>query len=220
MHGGVARDALGTENLTALKEGCANLLRHIENLKSFGVPVVVGINRFISDTDAEIKLLQEVCAGVGTEAIECTHWADGSAGAEKLAQAVAARCEQPNDFHFLYPDEMGLWDKVQTIARKIYRAGTVSAAANVRRQIAGFEERGYGKLPVCMAKTQMSFSADPTLRGAPEGFDVNVREVRLAAGAGFMVAICGDIMTMPGLPRVPAANNIYLNENGQIEGLF
>jgi formate--tetrahydrofolate ligase len=220
MHGGVARDALGVENLAALRDGCANLLRHIENIRSFGVPVVVGINRFTSDTDAEIGLLQEVCAGVGTEAIECTHWADGSAGAEKLAEAVVARTEQPNDFHFLYPDEMGLWDKIETIARKIYRAGSVSAPASVRRQIAGFEERGYGRLPVCMAKTQMSFTADPSVRGAPEGFDVNIREARLAAGAGFVVAICGDIMTMPGLPRVPAANNIHLNDDGQIEGLF
>ncbi|MBT5457037.1 MAG: formate--tetrahydrofolate ligase [Rhodospirillaceae bacterium] len=220
MHGGVARDALGTENVEALREGSANLLRHIENLKKFGVPVVVGINRFISDTDAEIALIQEVCKDVGTEAIECTHWGDGSAGAEALAEAVVARAEAPSDFEMLYPDDMPLWDKIETIATKIYRAGSVSAPANVRRLIAGFEEKGYGKLPVCMAKTQMSFSADPTLRGAPEGFDVNIREVRLAAGAGFMVAVCGDIMTMPGLPRVPAANSIKLNEKGQIEGLF
>ena len=220
MHGGVARDALGAENLAALRHGSANLLRHIENIKGFGVPVVVGINRFIADTDAEIALLREVCAGADTEAIECTHWADGSAGAEKLAEAVVARAEQPNDFHVLYPDEMGLWDKIETIATRIYRAGSVSAPAAVRRQIEGFEERGYGALPVCMAKTQMSFSADPGLRGAPEGFDVNIREARLSAGAGFVVAICGDIMTMPGLPRVPAANSIHLNADGQIEGLF
>jgi formate--tetrahydrofolate ligase len=220
MHGGVARDALGTENVEALREGCANLLRHIENLKKFGVPVVVGINRFISDTDAEIAVIQETCDTVGTEAIECTHWADGSAGAEALAEAVVTRADEPSEFEMLYPDDMPLWDKIETIATKIYRAGSVSAPANVRRQIAGFEKKGYGNLPVCMAKTQMSFSADPTLRGAPEGFDVNVREVRLAAGAGFMVAVCGDIMTMPGLPRVPAANSIKLNADGQIEGLF
>lgn len=220
MHGGVARDALGTENIGALREGSANLLRHIENLKKFGVPVVVGINRFISDTDAEVALIQEVCKEVGTEAIECTHWGDGSAGAEALAEAVVARAEAPSDFEMLYPDDMKLWDKIETIATKIYRAGSVTAPANVKRLIAGFEEKGYGNLPVCMAKTQMSFSADPTLRGAPEGFDVNIREVRLAAGAGFLVAVCGDIMTMPGLPRVPAANSIKLNEKGQIEGLF
>ena len=220
MHGGVARDDLGTENLTALREGCANLLRHIENLKSFGVPVVVGINRFIADTDAEIALLEEVCAENGSQAIECTHWADGSAGAEELAQAVVEKCEEPNSFDFLYPDDMGLWEKIETIATKIYRAGSVSAPAAVKRQLAGFEKRGYGNLPVCMAKTQMSFSADPTVRGAPTGFDVNVREVRLAAGAGFIVAVCGDIMTMPGLPKVPAANSIRLNDEDQIEGLF
>jgi formate--tetrahydrofolate ligase len=220
MHGGVARDALGTENLTALREGCANLLRHIENLKGFGVPVVVGINRFTSDTDAEIDLIQEVCTEVGAQAIECTHWADGGAGAEHLAKAVVEKCEEPGDFNFLYPDDMGLWEKIETIATRIYRAGSVSASSAVRRQLAGFEKRGYGKLPVCMAKTQMSFSADASVRGAPTGFDVNVREVRLAAGAGFIVAICGDIMTMPGLPKVPAANSIRLNDQGHIEGLF
>jgi len=220
MHGGVARNDLGTENLEALREGSANLLRHIDNLKKFGVPVVVGINRFISDTDAEIALIQEVCGEVGAEAIECTHWGDGSAGAEALAEAVVARAETPSDFEMLYPDDMGLWDKIETIAAKIYRAGSVSAPDLVKRQLAGFEEKGYGNLPVCMAKTQMSFSADPSVLGAPEGFDVHVREVRLAAGAGFIVAICGNIMTMPGLPRVPAANSIMLNESGQIEGLF
>jgi len=196
------------------------LLRHIENIKSFGVPVVVGINRFISDTDAEIALLQEVCKGVGTQGIECTHWADGSAGAETLADAIVKKAESPNNFNFLYPDDISIWDKIETIATKIYRAGSVSAPDAVRRQIVSFEDRGYKNLPVCMAKTQMSFSADPAVRGAPEGFDVHVREVRLAAGAGFVVAVCGNIMTMPGLPRVPAANNIRLNEQGQIEGLF
>ena len=220
MHGGVARDALGTENLSALREGYANMLRHIENLKSFGVPVVVGINRFTSDTDAEIALIEEVCTESGTQAIECTHWADGSAGARALANAVVEKCEEPSNFDYLYPEDMGLWEKIETIATKIYRAGSVSAPDIVRRQLKGFEERGYGNLPVCMAKTQMSFSADPTVRGAPTGFDVHVREVRLAAGAGFIVAVCGNIMTMPGLPKVPAANSIQLNEEGQIEGLF
>ena len=220
MHGGVARDGLGTENLAAVREGCANLCRHIENIKSFGVPIVVGINRFTSDTDAEIALIEEVCAEIGTQAIECTHWADGSAGAEALAKAIVEKAEAPNDFDFLYPDDMGLWDKIETIATKIYRAGSVSATDAVRRQLDSFEKRGYGTLPVCMAKTQMSFSADPAVRGAPTGFDVHVREVRLAAGAGFVVAVCGNIMTMPGLPKVPAANSIQLNDQGQIEGLF
>jgi formate--tetrahydrofolate ligase len=220
MHGGVARDELGTENVPALREGCANLLRHIENIKGFGVPVVVGINRFISDTDAEIALLEEVCAANVAEAIECTHWADGGAGAEALAAAIVDKCEEPNKFDFLYPDDLGLWDKIETIATRIYRAGSVSAPDAVRRQLEGFEKRGYGNLPVCMAKTQMSFSADPAVRGAPTGFDVHVREVRLAAGAGFVVAVCGNIMTMPGLPKVPAANSIHLNNQGQIEGLF
>jgi formate--tetrahydrofolate ligase len=220
MHGGVARNELGAENLAALRAGCANLLRHIENIRSFGVPVTVGINRFTSDTDAEIALLQEVCAEAGTRAVECTHWADGSAGAEALAEAVVADTQRKSEFRFLYPDDMTLWDKIETIATKIYRAGSVTATDAVRRQIAGFEERGYGNVPVCMAKTQMSFTADPAVRGAPTGFTVNIREARLAAGAGFVVAICGDIMTMPGLPRVPAANSIRLNEAGQIEGLF
>jgi len=216
----VARNELGAENLAALRAGCANLLRHIENIRSFGVPVTVGINRFTSDTDAEIALLQEVCAEAGTRAVECTHWADGSAGAEALAEAVVADTQRKSEFRFLYPDDMTLWDKIETIATKIYRAGSVTATDAVRRQIAGFEERGYGNVPVCMAKTQMSFTADPAVRGAPTGFTVNIREARLAAGAGFVVAICGDIMTMPGLPRVPAANSIRLNEAGQIEGLF
>ncbi|MDC0033294.1 formate--tetrahydrofolate ligase [Alphaproteobacteria bacterium] len=220
MHGGVAKDELGTENLAALREGCANLLRHIENIKKFGVPVVVGINRFTSDTDAEIGLIEKVCAEIGIQAIECTHWADGSAGAEALAEAIVEKTEAPNYFEFLYPDDMSLWDKIETISTKIYRAGSVSAPDNVRRQLVGFEENGYGNLPVCMAKTQMSFTTDPAVRGAPTGFDVHVREVRLAAGAGFVVAVCGNIMTMPGLPKVPAANSIQLNNKSQIEGLF
>ncbi len=220
MHGGVAKDDLGTENIEALRAGAANMLRHIENIKSFGVPVIVGINRFLTDTDAEIKLLQDVCAEAGSKAVECTHWADGGAGAEELAHAVVEMAEQPNDFDYLYPDDMPLWEKIETVAKKIYRAGSVSASVAVRRQLETFEKRGYGNFPVCMAKTPLSFSADPKLLGAPEGFDVNIREVRLSAGAGFIVAICGDIMTMPGLPRVPSADSIRLNADGQIEGLF
>ena len=220
MHGGVPRTELGKENLKALEAGCANLLRHIENVKSFGVPVAVGINRFIADTDAEIALIKKLVATQGVEAIECTHWGDGSAGAEELARLVTKLADQKNDFHFLYPDEMPLWEKIETIAKKIYRAGTVTAPEGVKRQIATFQERGYGNIPVCMAKTQMSFTTDPTKMGAPTGHELAVREARLSAGAGFLVAVCGDIMTMPGLPKVPAAYNMTVNAKGQIEGLF
>ena len=220
MHGGVAKEDLGKENIEAVRTGAANMLRHIENIKSFGVPVVVGINRFLTDTDAEIELLQDICADAGSKAVECTHWANGGAGAEELAHEIVAMSDQPNNFEYLYPDEMPLWEKIETVAKKIYRAGTVSASAAVRNQLSILEKRGYGNFPVCMAKTPLSFSTDPKLIGAPEGFDVNIREVRLSAGAGFIVAICGDIMTMPGLPRVPSADSIRLNEQGQIEGLF
>ena len=220
MHGGVAKEDLGKENIEAVRTGAANMLRHIENIKSFGVPVVVGINRFLTDTDAEIELLQDICADAGSKAVECTHWANGGAGAEELAHEIVAMSDQPNNFEYLYPDEMPLWEKIETVAKKIYRAGTVSASAAVHNQLSTLEKRGYGSFPVCMAKTPLSFSTDPKLMGAPEGFDVNIREVRLSAGAGFIVAICGDIMTMPGLPRVPSADSIRLNEQGQIEGLF
>ena len=220
MHGGVAKEDLGKENIEAVRTGAANMLRHIENIKSFGVPVVVGINRFLTDTDAEIELLQDICADAGSKAVECTHWANGGAGAEELAREIVAMSDQPNNFEYLYPDEMPLWEKIETVAKKIYRAGTVSASAAVHNQLSTLEKRGYGNFPVCMAKTPLSFSTDPKLMGAPEGFDVNIREVRLSAGAGFIVAICGDIMTMPGLPRVPSADSIRLNEQGQIEGLF
>ncbi|MGA0313866.1 MAG: formate--tetrahydrofolate ligase [Alphaproteobacteria bacterium] len=220
MHGGVAKEDLGKENIQAVRTGAANMLRHIENIKSFGVPVVVGINRFLTDTDAEIELLQDICADAGSKAVECTHWANGGAGAEELAHEIVAMSDQPNNFEYLYPDEMPLWEKIETVAKKIYRAGTVSASAAVHNQLSTLEKRGYGNFPVCMAKTPLSFSTDPKLMGAPEGFDVNIREVRLSAGAGFIVAICGDIMTMPGLPRVPSADSIRLNEQGQIEGLF
>ena len=221
MHGGVARDALGEENVPAVREGVANLRRHIENIQGFGVPVIVALNHFNADTADEVAVVTEACAAHGVEAVDCTHWGEGSAGATALAEKVVAAAETPNrGFRFLYPDEMPLWDKIETIARNIYKAGTVSAPDRVRRQIDGYQEGGYGALPVCMAKTPLSFSADPALRGAPEGHDLQVREVRLANGAGFLVAICGDIMTMPGLPRVPAANNITVNDRGEIEGLF
>ena len=221
MHGGVARDALGAENVAAVRDGVANLKRHIENIQGFGVPVVVALNHFNADTSDEVAVVAEACAGYGVESVDCTHWGEGSAGAVALAEKVVAAAEAPNPgFRFLYPDEMPLWDKIETIARNIYKAGTVSAPDRVRRQIDGYQNDGYGALPVCMAKTPLSFSADPALRGAPEGHDLHVREVRLANGAGFLVAICGDIMTMPGLPRVPAANAITVNGRGEIEGLF
>ena len=220
MHGGVPRAELGTENLKALEAGCANLLRHVENVSSYGVPAVVGINRFVADTDAEIALIREQCAKVGAEAIECTHWSDGGAGAEALGRKVIELAAQPSEFKTLYPDDMSLWDKIETIAKKIYRAGNVSAPDRVKKQLETFESQGFRNVPVCMAKTQMSFSTDPTRMGAPTGHDFSVRDVRMSAGAGFLVAICGDIMTMPGLPRVPAANSITLNDKGQVEGLF
>jgi formate--tetrahydrofolate ligase len=221
MNGGVAKADLGAENVAAVQAGCANLGRHIENLASFGVPVVVAINHFVTDTDAEIAAVQDYVAENGSRAILCKHWAQGSAGITELAQVVADIADQDQArFATLYPDDMGLFAKIETIAQKIYRADTVIADAKIRDQLASWEAQGYGHLPVCMAKTQYSFTTDPERRGAPTGFSVPVREVRLAAGAGFIVAICGEIMTMPGLPRVPSAESIMLNADGQIEGLF
>ena len=221
MHGGVPRSELGAENTEAVGAGAANLIRHVEILRGFGVPVIVALNRFASDSDAEIAAVSEACARAGAEAVECTHWAEGAAGAAALAEKVAAAAERPSPgFAFLYPDEMPLWEKIETVARRVYKAGAVSAPDRVRRQLAAWQDGGYGALPVCMAKTPLSLSADPALLGAPEGHDLTVRDVRLAAGAGFVVAVCGDIMTMPGLPRVPAANAITVNDRGEIEGLF
>ena len=221
MNGGVAKSDLGAENVAAVQAGCANLGRHIENVKSFGVPVVVGINHFAGDTEAEIAAVKAYVAAQGSEAILCKHLAEGSAGIEDLARRVAELAEGGSaDFRTLYPDEMGLMAKIETIATRIYRAGSVTADAGVRAQLKAWEEAGYGHLPVCMAKTQYSFSTDPNLRGAPEGHVIPVREVRLSAGAGFVVAICGEIMTMPGLPKVPASETIRLNDAGLIEGLF
>jgi formate--tetrahydrofolate ligase len=221
MNGGVAKADLGAENVAAVKAGCANLGRHIENVKSFGVPVVVGINHFAGDTDAEVEAVKAYVAAQGSKAILCKHWAQGSAGIEDLARHVVELAEGGSaDFHTLYPDEMGLMAKIETIATRIYRAGSVTADASVRAQLKAWEDAGYGHLPVCMAKTQYSFSTDPNLRGAPEGHVIPVREVRLSAGAGFVVAICGEIMTMPGLPKVPASETIRLNDAGLIEGLF
>ncbi|MGB1863009.1 MAG: formate--tetrahydrofolate ligase [Candidatus Puniceispirillum sp.] len=221
MNGGVAKADLGAENVAAVQAGCPNLGRHIENLKSFGVPVVVAVNHFVTDTDAEIKALQDYVAEQGSEAIVSKHWEHGSKGSEALAIRVAeiADAEMAN-FAPIYPDEMPLLEKIETIAKRIYRADEVIADQKIRDQLKQWEEQGYGHLPVCMAKTQYSFSTDPNLRGAPTGHSVPVREVRLSAGAGFIVAICGEIMTMPGLPRVPSAESIMLNDKGQIEGLF
>jgi formate--tetrahydrofolate ligase len=221
MNGGVKKEDLGKENVDAVKKGCANLGRHIENVKQFGVPVVVAVNHFASDTDAEIAAMKEYVASQGAEAILCKHWAKGSAGIEELAHKVVALAEGGStQFSPLYPDEMGLFDKIDTIVKRIYRGSEAIADKSVRDQLKAWEEAGYGNLPVCMAKTQYSFSTDPNLRGAPTGHVVPVREVRLSAGAGFVVAICGEIMTMPGLPKVPSSEKIFLNEYGQIEGLF
>jgi len=220
MNGGVAKADLGAENVEAVKKGVANLLRHIENVQKFGVPAVVAINHFIADTDAEIDVIREAVAAKGTEAILCQHWAKGSEGTEELAKKVVEIVEAGKaDFKPLYPAEMSLWDKINTIATEIYRADSATADASVKKQLQAWEEAGFGNLPVCMAKTQYSFTTDPTKLGAPSGHTIPVREVRLAAGAGFIVAICGEIMTMPGLPKVPSAEHIRL-EDGRIEGLF
>ena len=221
MNGGVAKADLGAENVTAVNDGCPNLGRHIENLKSFGVPVVVAINHFVTDTDAEVQAVKDYVASQGSEAILSKHWEFGSEGSADLAKRVSeiADADMAN-FAPIYPDEMPLFEKIETIAKRIYRADEVLADKKIRDQLRQWEEQGYGNLPVCMAKTQYSFSTDPNLRGAPTGHSVPVREVRLSAGAGFIVAICGEIMAMPGLPRVPSAEAIMLNDDGQIDGLF
>ncbi|MBL9061548.1 formate--tetrahydrofolate ligase [Tabrizicola sp.] len=221
MNGGVAKADLGAENVEAVKKGCPNLGRHIANVKSFGVPVVVAINHFYSDTDAEVAAVKAYVAEQGAEAILCKHWANGSAGIEDLAKKVVALAEGGSaNFAPLYPDEMPLFQKLQTIAKRIYHADDVIADKAIRDQLKAWEAAGYGNLPICVAKTQYSFTTDPTVRGAPTGHTVPVREVRLSAGAGFIVAICGEIMTMPGLPKVPSAEVIRLNDAGQVEGLF
>jgi formate--tetrahydrofolate ligase len=221
MNGGVKKDDLGQENVDAVLKGCPNLGRHIENVKQFGVPVVVAINHFGTDTDAEIEAVKAYVKEQGTDAILCRHWAEGSAGIEDLAHKVVELAESGQaQFAPLYPDEMKLFDKIDTIVKRIYRGSEAVADKSVRDQLHQWEAQGYGNLPVCMAKTQYSFSTDPNLRGAPTGHVVPIREVRLSAGAGFVVAICGEIMTMPGLPKSPSSERIFLNEEGQIEGLF
>ena len=221
MNGGVGKADLGTENVAAVQNGCSNLGRHIENLKLFGVPVVVAINHFVTDTDAEVEAIKAYAESQGSEAILCQHWSKGSDGAKDLAKRVVEIVEE-GSAHFapLYPDEMSLLEKIETVAKRVYRADAVIADKKIRDQLKSWEDQGYGHLPVCMAKTQYSFTTDPTRRGAPTGHSLPVREVRLSAGAGFIVVVCGEIMTMPGLPRVPSAEAICLNEEGLIDGLF
>jgi len=221
MHGGVAKEDLKKENVEALKKGLANLGRHIENVKKFGVPIAVAVNHFITDTDAEVTAITDFCRDHGVEGFKCTHWADGGKGTEALAKHVAELADKgSSQFHPIYDDAMPLWDKVKTIAREIYRADDIVADKSVRDQFKAYERQGYGKFPICMAKTQYSFSTDPNLKGAPSNHVVPIREVRLSAGAEFIVVICGDIMTMPGLPKVPSAESIGLDAKGQIAGLF
>ncbi|OOY12167.1 formate--tetrahydrofolate ligase [Thioclava marina] len=220
MNGGVAKADLGAENVAAVEKGCANLARHIANTKGFGVPVVVAINHFTADTEAEIAAVRAAAEAQGVEAVLCTHWADGGAGAEALAEKIVELTESPSHFAPLYPDDMGLFDKIEVIAKRIYHAGEVVADKKILDQLRDWEAAGYRELPICIAKTQYSFSSDPTLIGAPEGHILPIREVRLSAGAGFVVVICGEIMTMPGLPRHPAAEKIGLDADGRITGLF
>ena len=221
MQGGVAKTDLGIENVAALEVGCKNLGQHIRNLGNYSVPLVVAINHFTADTDAEVAVVEKFCEEFGVKAIKTTHWADGGAGATELAAHVADLCDSgASQFRTLYQDDLSLWEKAQRVARKMYGADDIIADKKVRDELARFEADGYGHYPVCMAKTQYSFSTDPNLLGAPTGHVVPIREVRLAAGAEFVVIVCGAIMTMPGLPRVPAANNIRVGSTGQIEGLF
>ena len=221
MNGGITKEHLSAESVEAVTDGCSNLGRHIENMKSFGVPVVVAINHFVTDTEKELNAIKLFVENEGSEAIVCKHWANGSKGTLALAEKVAAIADNKNSqFVTLYPDDMTLFEKIETIAKRIYRADEVQADKSIIDQLKSWEEAGYGHLPICMAKTQYSFSTDPNLRGAPTGYSLPIREVRLSAGAGFVVVICGQIMTMPGLPRIPSAESIYLNEDGQIEGLF
>ena len=226
MHGGVQKDALGGEDLKALAKGLSNLRRHVQNVRKFGVPAVVAINHFTSDTPAEHRLIQEYCrTELGVEAVVCSHWAHGSRGTEELAHKVVALAETPapldgRGFRPLYPLDMPLWDKMRTIATEIYGASDIIADKKVRDQFRTLEAEGYGNLPICVAKTQYSFSTDPALRGAPSGHIVPIREITLSAGAGFLVVVCGEIMRMPGLPRVPSAEKIHIDQQGRIEGLF
>jgi formate--tetrahydrofolate ligase len=221
MHGGVAKDDLKAENAAAVAKGCDNLKRHLENLRKFGVPPIVAINKFVADTDKEVAEVMKAAESVGIKAVLCNHWREGSKGTETLARQVVEIADSgQSKFKPLYPDDMPLRDKVKTIATEIYRAADISCDASIEARFKELQDGGYGSLPVCMAKTQYSFSTDPNKRGAPTGHIVPVRELRLSAGAEFVVVITGEILTMPGLPRTPSANVIGLNEQGQIEGLF
>jgi formate--tetrahydrofolate ligase len=220
MHGGVAKAALGAADVAAVRRGAPNLMRHVENMRGFGLPVVVALNHFTGDTEAETEAVQAALAPLGVRVVLCRHWAEGAAGAAGLAEAVQALLAGPSDFQPLYESALPLADKIRTVAKRVYRAADVTFDPAALKKLAGYERAGFGGLPVCMAKTQYSFSADPTLLGAPEGFSLPVRDVRLSAGAGFVVALCGDIMTMPGLPRIPAANSIGLDSDGEVTGLF
>jgi formate--tetrahydrofolate ligase len=220
MHGGVAREALGAENVAAVTKGSSNLARHITNVRKFGVPVVVALNRFDGDTDAEIEAVRHAARQHDSETILCTHWSDGGKGCVDLARAVVDLCDRDGVlFRQLYGDDLKLWDKVEAIATSLYGASEIAADTNVRQRFRELQAEGFGRFPICMAKTQYSFSTDPSLRGAPSGHVVVIREVRLSAGAEFVVVITGDIMTMPGLPKVPSAVSMRLNEAGLIEGL-
>ena len=221
MHGNVSKEDLKNENVTALNKGLVNLERHINNVRKFGLPVTVAINHFITDSQKEVDAVLDFCKTQGVKASMCTHWSNGGKGTTELAQNVVEICEEnKNTFKFLYEDDLPLFKKIEKIGLEIYHASAVVADTKVRQQLKDFESKGYGKLPVCIAKTQYSFSTDPNLKGAPTGHVLPVREVRLSSGAEFIVVICGDIMTMPGLPSVPAANSIKLNTKGEIEGLF
>ena len=221
MHGGVAKDDLKNENVDALKKGLVNLQRHIENVKKFGLPVAIAVNHFIKDTEKEVKALIEFCEKLGVKASLCKHWANGGEGTKDLASHIVELCEKNEaKFKFLYESKTPLFKKIETIAKEIYRADEVIADTKIRDQLKSFEEAGYGDLPICVAKTQYSFSTDPSLKGAPTGHSLPIREIRLSSGAEFIVVVCGAIMTMPGLPRVPAADSIRLNKKGEIEGLF
>ena len=221
MHGDVSKEDLKNENVNALKKGLVNLERHINNVRKFGLPVTVAINHFVTDSKAEVDAVLSFCTTQGVKASMCTHWSDGGDGATELAQNVIDICEESkNTFKFLYEDDLTLFKKIEKIAQEIYHASEVVADTKVRQQLKDFETKGFGKLPVCIAKTQYSFSTDPSLKGAPTGHVLPIREVRLSSGAEFIVVVCGDIMTMPGLPSVPAANSIKLNDHGEIEGLF
>jgi formate--tetrahydrofolate ligase len=220
MHGGVAKADLSNENIKAVKLGMSNLKKHVLNMQKFGLPVIVAINHFIADTNDELKTLQDECENIGVEAIPCYHWAKGGEGTTELAKKVVEIAEKPNDFQLLYKNNIPLFDKIKKIAKEIYSADKVLADSKILNQLKQFEESGYGDFPICIAKTQYSFSTDPNLKGAPLNHHIPIREVRLSSGAEFIVVVCGEIMTMPGLPSIPAANSIKLNDDGEIEGLF